>query len=139
MEPRTQNPVILEFKTKVKVAQSCPTLQPHGLYSPWSSPGQNTGVGSCCLLQGVFPTQGLNPSLPHCRQILYQLSHQETLSSLKLVFIELTMPSNHLILCCPLLQLPSIFPSIRAFSNELAFRYHVAKVLVLQLQHQSFQ
>ena len=43
---------------------------------PWNSPGQNTGVGSCCLHQGIFPTQGLNPGLPHCRQILYQLSHQ---------------------------------------------------------------
>ena len=79
-------------------------------------------MGSCCLLQGIFPTQESNPGLPHCRQILYQLSHQETLSSLKLVFIELTMPSNHLILCCPLLQLPSIFPCIRVFSNESALR-----------------
>ena len=48
----------------------------HGLYSPWNSPGQNTGVGSCSLLQGVFPTQGQNPGLLHCRQILYHLSHQ---------------------------------------------------------------
>jgi len=52
------------------------SLQPHGLYSPWNSPGQNTGVGSLSLLQGIFPTQGLNPGLPHYRQILYQLSHQ---------------------------------------------------------------
>ena len=44
--------------------------------SPWNSPGQNTGVGSLSFLQGNFPTQGLNPGLPHCRQILYQLSHQ---------------------------------------------------------------
>ena len=51
-------------------------LPPHGLYSPWNSPGQNTGVGSLSLLQGIFPTQGSNPGLPHCRQILYQLSHQ---------------------------------------------------------------
>ena len=48
----------------------------HGLYSPWNSLGQNTGVGSLSLLQGVFPTHGLNPGLPHCRQILYQLSHR---------------------------------------------------------------
>ena len=45
-------------------------------YSPWNSPGQNTGVGSLSLLQGIFPTQGLNRGLLHCRQILYQLSHQ---------------------------------------------------------------
>ena len=51
------------------------SLRPHGLYSPWNSPGQNTGVGSHSLLQ-IFPTQGSNPGLPHCRWILYQLSHQ---------------------------------------------------------------
>ena len=51
-------------------------MRPHGLYSPWNSPGQNTGVGSLSLLQGIFPTQGSNPGLPHCRRILYQLSHK---------------------------------------------------------------
>ena len=61
---------------KVKDAQSCPTLRPHGLYSPWNCPGQNTGVGSLFLLQGIIPTQGLNPGFPHCRQILYQMSHK---------------------------------------------------------------
>ena len=50
------------------------SLGPHGLYSPWNSPGQNTGVGSLSFLQGIFPTQGLNPGLLHCRQILYQLN-----------------------------------------------------------------
>ena len=60
----------------MKVAQSCPTLRPHGLYSPWNSPGHNTGVGSLSPLQGIFLTQGLNPGLPRCRQILYQLSHK---------------------------------------------------------------
>ena len=54
------------------------SLQPHGLYSPWNSPGQNTGVGSLSLLQVIFPTQGSNPGLPHCRWILYQLSHQRS-------------------------------------------------------------
>ena len=49
---------------------------PHELYSPWNSPGQNTGVDSLSLFQGIFPTQGSSPGLPHCRQILYQLSHQ---------------------------------------------------------------
>ena len=41
-----------------------------------NSLGQNTGVGSLFLLQGIFPTQGSNPGLPHCRRILYQLSHK---------------------------------------------------------------
>ena len=53
------------------------SLQPSGLYSPWNSPGQNTGAGGLSLLQGIFPIQGLNPGLLHCRQILYQLSHRE--------------------------------------------------------------
>ena len=51
-------------------------LQSHRLYIPWNSLGQNTGVGSLSLLQGIFPTQESNPGLPHCGQILYQLSHQ---------------------------------------------------------------
>ena len=122
----------------------------------------NTGVGCHFLLQGIFLTQGLNPGLPHCRQMLYHLSYQgrtsickwalfnwlkEKFSSvqfsrsvmsdslwphwvqhalsitnswslLKLMSIESVMPSNHLILCRPLLLLPLIFPSIRIFSNE---------------------
>ena len=67
----------MEFKVKVKVAQfvsDC--LRPHGLYNPYNSLGQNTGVGSFSLLQGIFPIQGSNPGLPHCRWILYQLSHK---------------------------------------------------------------
>ena len=47
------------------------SLQPHRLYSPWNSPGQNTGVGSLSLLQGIFPTQGSNPGLP------WQLDHNK--------------------------------------------------------------
>ena len=46
--------------------------------SPWNSPGQNTGVGSPSLLQRIFPTQGSNPGLLSCRQVLYQLSHKGT-------------------------------------------------------------
>ena len=151
------------------VSESCSVvsdfLQPHGLYSPWNSPGQNTGMSSLSLLQGIFPTQGLIPGLPHCRRILYQLRHKGSLreistqyslegltkalrlwspdaksrliaipwtaacqaslsfiisqSLLKVMSIESVMPSNHLILCHPLL-LPSVFPSIRFFSNESA-------------------
>ena len=49
---------------------------PWSIYSLGNSPGQNSGVGSLSLLQGIFPTQESKPGLPHCRQILYQLSHQ---------------------------------------------------------------
>ena len=52
------------------------SLQPLGLYSPWNSSGQHTGMGSLSLLQSIFPTQGSNPGLLHCRRVLYQLRHQ---------------------------------------------------------------
>ena len=132
---------------------------PTGFLHPWNFPGKSTGVGCHFLLQGIFPTQGSNPGLPHCGQTLYRLSHQgshtnvvilhrmcckESLSCvrlfatlwtaackaslsitnswslLKLMSInhDVVMPCNHLILCCPLLLLSSIFPSIRVFSSE---------------------
>ena len=62
---------------KVKVAQLCLTLCDH-MDCPWNSLGQNTGVDSLSLLQGIFPIQGSNPGLLHCRRILYQLSHKGT-------------------------------------------------------------
>jgi len=46
------------------------------LLRPWDFPDKSTGVGCHFLLQGIFPTQGSNPGLPHCRQTLYRLSHQ---------------------------------------------------------------
>ena len=58
------------------------SLRPYGLNSPprllcpWNFPCKNTGVGSHSFLQGIFPTQGSNPALLHCRQILYHQSHQ---------------------------------------------------------------
>ena len=67
----------------MKLAQSCPTLcDPCGLYIPWNCSGQNIGVGIHSLLQGMFPSPGdlpnpgIKPGLPHCWEILYQLSHQ---------------------------------------------------------------
>ena len=72
-------------------------------------------------------------------------SHQTSLSItnswslLKLMSLESVMPSNHLILCHPLLLSPSIFPSIRVLSNESVLCIKVAEVLVFQLQHQFFQ
>ena len=52
-------------------------LEPTRLLCPWNSPGKNTGVGCHFLLQGIFLNQRSNQGLLHCRQILYQLSHQE--------------------------------------------------------------
>ena len=65
------------------------SLWTHGLYSPWNSPGQNTGVGSLSFLQGIFPTQGSNPGLLHCRGIPYQLSHQGSPWYVKCIVIKL--------------------------------------------------
>ena len=72
-------PIIVKDKVKSKSHKVVSdSLRPHGLCSPWNSPGQNTGVGSRSLLQGIFPNQGSNPGPPQCKQILYQLSHQES-------------------------------------------------------------
>ena len=61
-------------------AQLCDSVP---LYSPWNSPGQNARVGSLSILQGIFPTQGSNPGLSHCRRILNQLSYQGSPSQKK--------------------------------------------------------
>ena len=75
------------YKTLIKeieseVAQSCLTFcnpmdcVAYQVLCPWNFPGKSTGVGCHYLLQGIFLTQGLNPGLLHCRQMLYHLSHQ---------------------------------------------------------------
>ena len=68
------NPGIQPRSTALQADSLLTELQ--GKHSTWNSPGQNTGVGSLSLLQGIFPTQGLKPGLLHCRWILYQLSHK---------------------------------------------------------------
>ena len=78
--PFSSFPCLRESESRSVVSDS---LRPHGLYSPWDSPGQNTGVGSLPLLQGIFPTQGSNPGHLHCRWILYQLSHKGSPPMLK--------------------------------------------------------
>ena len=66
-------------------SESCSVLSdslwPHGLKSPWNSPDQSTGVGSLSLLQGIFPTLGSNPGLPHCRQIFTSWATREAISN----------------------------------------------------------
>ena len=101
--------------------------------------GHNTGMGSLSLLQWIFPTQRSNPGLSHCSHKFSSVAqssptlcdpmnhsrpglpvHHHSWSPPKPVSIMSVIPSNHLILCHPLLRLPSIFPSIRVFSNESA-------------------
>ena len=72
---------VINWHSKCLVTQSCPTLcnpmdcSPPGSSALGDSPGKNTEVGCHFLLQQIFLTQGLNPDLPHCRQILYHLSY----------------------------------------------------------------
>ena len=68
----------LALKVKMKVPWLCPTLcdPMDSLWVHEDSPDMNTGVGCHAILEGVFPTQGSNPGLPHCRQIVYHLNHQ---------------------------------------------------------------
>ena len=70
----------------------------HWLLCPWNSLGKNTGVGDHSLLQGIFLTQGWTPGLPHCRQILYHLSHQQspwTTSEIPYFFPIKFYPTSH--------------------------------------------
>ena len=71
------------------------SLRPHALYSPWNSPHQNTGVGSLSLLQRIFPIQGSNPGLLHCRRILYQLNHKGSPRILEWVAYPFSSESSH--------------------------------------------
>ena len=70
-------PALLWYLNKMSERPSVvsSSFRQHGPYSPWASPGQTSRVGNLSLLQGIFPTQGLNPGLPHGRWILYCLSH----------------------------------------------------------------
>ena len=88
-----------DFQGK-STGMGCHCLLPHELYRPWNSPVQNTGVGSLCFLQGIFPTQGSNPGLPPCRQILYQLSHKNTgVGSLSLLHQIFPTQESNLVSC----------------------------------------
>ena len=117
------------------------------LLCPWNSPGKMTGVGCHSLLQGIFPTQGWNPSLmspvlaaggffttsailssaqslsrvrlfatPWSAARQASLSITNSRSLLKLISIKSVMPSNHLILCCPLL------PAFNLFQHQSLFK-----------------
>ena len=94
-------------------------LQPTRLLRPWDFPGNSTGVGCHCLLSLLLSHVQLfaTPWTAACQA---SLSFTLSQNLLKLMPIELVMPSNHLILCYFLLLMPSIFPSIRVFSSELA-------------------
>ena len=124
------------------------SLQPHGLHSPWNSPGQNTGVGSLSLPHGIFPTQGSNPGLPHCKRIPYQLSCQGSLTALvhnlfgnwRLFFTKYSPEINKYLFfffCIwPFLPLSFlVFPSplcldCQAYQNLFSEQTHILSVMV---------
>ena len=143
------------------------SLWPHGLYSPWNSPVQNTGVASCSLLQGSFPTQESNRGLLHCKWILYQLSYHK-----KCKYNVVVQSLSHVWLFAspwiaahqaPLFQFaqihvrwvgdaiypshPLVLPSPFALGlsqhqglfHWINSSHQMAKILEPQLQHQSFQ
>ena len=92
------------FSVVELVVQSCPTLWPQGLYParflcPWDFPGKSTGGDCHFLLHGIFPTQGLNPGPLHCRQILYQLSHQRSWHLLMYCLRLLLKSDGGIVLC----------------------------------------
>ena len=106
-----------DLKCEVLVTQSCPSLcDPMNcrLLCAWNSPGQNTGVGSLSLLQGIFPTQGSNPGLPHCRWILYQLSHKGSPRILEAECAATLLSCSSLLHPCPSSRppAPSLLPSL---------------------------
>ena len=94
-------------------------LQPHGVHSPWNSPSQNSGVGNLSVLRGIFPTQGSNPGLPHCRQILYQLSYQRTYSFPNFEPVYFSMSSSN---CC-FLTCIQVFQE----AGKVVWYYHLCK------------
>ena len=86
----------MDIIVKVKVTQLCLTLCNPIDCSRWNSPGQNTGVDSLSLLQGIFSTQAVNPGLLHCKWILYQLSHKGSPWMWQLDHVEGWTPKNWL-------------------------------------------
>ena len=94
LDSRGWEPLIQSVKSEsVSHSVMSASLRPHGLQSArclcsWISPGKKTGMGSHFLLQGIFPTQGSNPSLLHCRWTLYHLSHQGSQCASHQIFSE---------------------------------------------------
>ena len=101
----------------------------------WGNSGGAWDVIQFSLVQSLSRVQLFATPWTAARQASLSITNSQNL--LKLMSIESVMPSNRLILCHPLLLLPSIFPSIGLFSNS--YLNQVAKVLEFQLQHQSFQ
>ena len=115
------------MKESESVSVVSDSLWPNRLYSPWNSPGQNTGVGSLSLLQDIFPTPGSNPGLPHCTWILYQLSHKGSPRILEWVaypfFRESSQPRNRTGVFCIAGRFFTSWATSEAKSRTLRVKY----------------
>ena len=133
--------------------QSTPVLLPgksHGQkslvgYSPWGRKELDTTEHTFFLLSGLYSSVQISHSVMSDSATPWTASCQASLSItssrrlLRLMSIKSVKPSHHLILCHPLLLLPSIFPSITSFSNESVLRIRWSKYWSISFTHQSFQ
>ena len=120
-----------------QIVNDLPTMQETRVQSLGQENPLEKGMTQFSSVQSLSHVQLFATPWTAARQTSLSISNSQSL--LKLLSIESVMQSNHLILCHPLLLLPSIFSSIRVFSNESVLRISMAKVWELQLQHQSFQ
>ena len=127
----------MDFKKHHSVVSN--SLRPHGLYSPWNSPGQNTVVGSCSLLQGIFLTQGLNSGLPTLQADSLPAEPPgkpkdtavDSLSLLQEIF--LTQELNWGLLHCRWIFLPAELPGklIQTHGRDsFLMHFHVSRILL---------
>ena len=115
--------------------QLCPTLcvymdcSPPGFSVHVDSPGKNTGVGCCVLLQGIFPIQSSNPGLPQCRWIIYYLSHQGSPRILKWAACAFSrnLSNSGIELGSPAVQVNSLPAQIPGKPNSLIVKQHLYK------------
>ena len=111
--------ILFESESRSVVSDSLLTpwiIYPTRLLCPWNSPGMNTGLSSHSLLQGIFPTQGLNPGVLQWRQILHHLSHQ---GSPDILFTSLV--KQFLKICnkvCWSLFMSKMWPNTRDYSSK---------------------
>ena len=127
---------LLEF-TQTHVHWVSDAIQPSNPLSSPSPPALNLSQHQFSSVQLLSHVWFFVTPWTAARQASQSITNSQ--SPPKRISIELVMPSNHLILCCPLLLLSSIFPSVRVFSNESALHIRWPKYWEFQLQHQSFQ
>ena len=140
---RFSNKLFFFFRSQVQgvkclVTQSCPTLcnpmdcSLPGSSDPGDSPGKNSGVGCLFPLQGIFPTQGSNPGLLHCRRILYHLSHLGSPQGVKsVIFQGIIFASTIVILCLLFMYILGKTKSIIFDVRLPRFKPHICRPLAI--------